>query len=215
MSEESGTNRPAITPRNNGPLLVKHLGSLRNSQGDPLETKETIALCRCGGSARKPFCDGTHSKNGFSSETESGGDSTPDRRDDYPGGELTLHDNRKLCAHAGICTDRLQNVFRMGQEPWIDPDGASSEAIREIVRDCPSGALSYSEAGDWHGEYEREAGIMVSKNGPYHIVGGIGLETEHWAQGASREHYALCRCGASKNKPFCDGSHWGVEFRDG
>lgn len=212
MSEESGSNRPAITPGNNGPLLVKHLGSLRGSRGEPLETKKTIALCRCGGSARKPFCDGAHAGNGFSSASESGGDAIPDQWDEYDGDALFLHDNRKLCAHAGICTDQLQEVFGNGREPWIDPNAAPPEAIREIVRKCPSGALCYSEAGEIQENFQRDPEITVSKNGPYYVVGGIELETEHWTYGASREHYALCRCGASKNKPFCDGSHWGIEF---
>jgi CDGSH-type Zn-finger protein len=54
----------------------------------------------------------------------------------------------------------------------------------------------------------------VTDNGPYAITGGVGLLGVTFGQGASSEHYTLCRCGASKNKPFCDGSHWTVEFRD-
>ena len=57
-------------------------------------------------------------------------------------------------------------------------------------------------------DIEREPAITVSKNGPYFVVGSIGLESDAWGQGASREHYALCRCGKSKRKPFCDGPHW-------
>ena len=63
------------------------------------------------------------------------------------GGGRTIHDNRGICAHAGICTDRLTSVFRYRQEPWIVPDGVSVEEIVEIVRGCPSGALSYSIEG--------------------------------------------------------------------
>ncbi len=214
MSDETKADRPAITPRDNGPLLVKNLKSLRNSNAGPLETKATMALCRCGKSGRKPFCDGSHSKAGFSSENESGSgeNATPDRWDEYDGDALILHDNRKLCAHAGICTDQLREVFGSGREPWIDPNAAPSEALRDIVRKCPSGALNYSEVGEIQEDFDREPEITVSKNGPYNVVGGIELETEHWIDDASREHYALCRCGASRNKPFCDGSHWGIEF---
>ncbi|MBC5823419.1 MAG: CDGSH iron-sulfur domain-containing protein [Candidatus Eremiobacteraeota bacterium] len=56
--------------------------------------------------------------------------------------------------------------------------------------------------------------MNVSKNGPYRITGGADLKDDTWGEGASREHYALCRCGHSKNKPFCDGSHWYVKFTD-
>ena len=56
--------------------------------------------------------------------------------------------------------------------------------------------------------------IMVSKDGPYRITGGIELKDESMGEGASREHYTLCRCGGSKNKPFCDGTHWYIKFKD-
>ena len=56
--------------------------------------------------------------------------------------------------------------------------------------------------------------IVVSKDGPYRITGGVEIPGEPRAEGASTEHYALCRCGGSKNKPFCDGTHWYIKFRD-
>ena len=65
-----------------------------------------------------------------------------------------------------------------------------------------------------HRDQERETAVWVSKDGPYLITGGVDLEDDSMGEGASREHYALCRCGASKNKPFCDGTHWSVEFTD-
>jgi truncated hemoglobin YjbI len=99
------------------------------------------------------------------------------------------------------------------------------DEIVRAVRDCPSGALSYAIDGseareqvDWDGG--REAAIEVSKDGPYRITGGIGLTDHHGepvkprADGSSLEHYALCRCGHSQNKPFCSGMHWYVEFKD-
>ena len=98
------------------------------------------------------------------------------------------------------------------------------DEIVRAVRDCPSGALSLAFDGeeardlaDWHAS--REAAIEVTQDGPYRVSGGIGLTDAAGAAvpraaGSSREHYALCRCGHSQNKPFCSGMHWYVEFRD-
>ena len=205
-------SRPTTECSPNGPYLVRNLQILRNSKGESIPTKPVIALCRCGGSAKKPFCDGTHSKLGFSSQKAAEG--TRDKRQDYVGKGITIHDNRSICSHAGFCTDRLASVFRMKTEPWIDPDGARIEEIIDAVKRCPSGALSHSIDGVEHRGQDRDPMITVSKDGPYLVTGGVELEVESRAEGASEEHYTLCRCGASKNKPFCDGTHWYVKFKD-
>lgn len=207
MSQE-----PTIECKPNGPLLVKDLEELRNSKGDSIPTKPVMALCRCGGSANKPFCDGTHRTNGFSGARLV--DGSADKRDDYRGRGITIHDNRAICAHAGHCTEGLASVFKYGSEPWIDPDGAKAEAIIETIRKCPSGALSYSLEGVEERDQPRPPGITVTKDGPYAVVGGVRLVEQAWGEGASTEHYTLCRCGASKNKPFCDGTHSSIGFKD-
>ncbi len=204
--------KPSIAPAKNGPLIVKRLERFANSRGDAIATKEAMALCRCGRSSNKPFCDGTHAKVDFNDQKQ--GDRGADRRDDYAGAASTVHDNRGACAHAGICTDQLKSVWRLGREPWIDPDGAAVEAIVATRRQCPSGALGYTLDGAEHRDLEGPPAIQVAKDGPYHVSGGVVLETEFWGQGVSREHYALCRCGHSKNKPYCDGSHWAAKFTD-
>ena len=201
-----------IEPKENGPYLVTNLRSLTNSKGtDLLPEKEVIALCRCGKSNNKPFCDGTHKKIGFSSAAEN---PTAGEWQDYVGNQITIHDNRHLCAPAGTCTNGLSSVWRMRKKPWIDPDGADIEAIIAVIKQCPSGALSYSIGGTHFDEGATADGIVVSTNGPYHVTGEITLKDPPRDIDDAPGRYALCRCGASKNKPFCDGSHWDIGFKD-
>ena len=79
---------------------------------------------------------------------------------------------------------------------------------------CPSGALSYTKDGVLYKDRDREPAITVSKNGPYYVVGGIESKDPMGSKPESKEHYTLCRCGASTNKPFCNGAHWDINFKD-
>jgi CDGSH-type Zn-finger protein len=171
-----------------------------------------MGLCRCGASANKPFCDGSHKNIGFDSENQL--DPEKDRLDTYRGKNIAIHDNRSLCAHAGYCTDGLASVFRMHEEPFVDADGASAEEIIEIIKQCPSGALSYSIEDVDETVEPGEAFIFIAPNGPYVVKGGVELLETPKGKGASEGTITLCRCGASKNKPYCDGSHWDIEFTD-
>ncbi len=207
----------AIKCAPDGPYLVKADDAaavtlrVQTADGESVSTISSGALCRCGGSNNKPFCDGSHKTNGFSEARQANGED--DRRLSYVGAQITIHDNRGICAHAGYCTDNLKSVFRMGEEPWIDPDGASVEAIIDVIENCPSGALSCSVDGQ---EYRRKAPgpeITVIRNGPYRVC-EVELADQPLGDGATSARYTLCRCGASKNKPFCDGSHWDIGFSD-
>ena len=207
----------------NGPYLVTNVPAVRMPLGETLTLPPQLALCRCGGSATKPFCDGTHARlSGFTDDKDP--NRVPDQRDTYPGQQVTIFDNRGICQHSGLCSDRLPTAFRTNAEPFVAPSGGRMDEIVRAVRDCPSGALSLAFDGDeardladWHAR--REAAIEVTQDGPYRVTGGIGLTDAAGtdvprAAGSSREHYALCRCGRSQNKPFCSGMHWYVEFRD-
>jgi CDGSH-type Zn-finger protein len=216
MRNDAENDKPTISPREHGPLRVEGLVNLFDSEGnriDPLRKKKgNIALCRCGSSRDKPFCDGNHRNTGFSSAQVTGGEQ--DHRTDYEGEEITVHDNRGICAHIGYCADELPEVFRVGIEPWIDPDGAPGERVKEQTRRCPSGALNHSVDGVEYSEAERPSTIQIVAEGPYFVTGGIELEDTERGKGASFEHYALCRCGHSQNKPFCDGKHKQANFAD-
>jgi CDGSH-type Zn-finger protein len=222
--------KPKILPLPNGPYYLindmepKVVENLKNFKGEPLSTTVGIALCRCGKSNRKPFCDGTHSIIGFSSqnvnlnENDTNKLTIKNKRRDYVGKKITIHDNRKICSHAKECVNNLPSVFKLGSKPWIDSDGSKMQDIINTVRKCPSGALSYSIDGIEYRDpkEQRDSILTVLKNGPYYITGGIDLigENIEFGEGASKEHYTLCRCGASENKPFCDGTHRTINFND-
>ena len=204
--------RTTIHPEVDGPYIVRNLHKLTNSQGESLAVRPIVALCRCGGSNLKPYCDGTHARIGFSSAKKP--NRVPDRADRYEGAEIVVLDNRGTCCHFGNCTDHLASVFHHETDPFVTPNGAPPEAIEEIVRACPSGALGFIKDGVQYEGEQREPEIYVAHNASYYVRGGIELEGTPMNQGALREHYALCRCGLSKNKPFCDGTHWYAQFSD-
>ena len=220
---------PKIVPVPNGPLYLINdsrpqvVANIEGSDGQPVKAIIKIALCRCGGSKNKPICDGTHvslkfsSNNDFPALNDANVRATPpDKRKNYAAKEsITVHDNRRICSHSAECIRNLESVFRLGERPWINPDGDDAIKIIETIRKCPSGALSYSIDGvEYRDDKSRKPKIIATRNGPYIVTGNIELEgVENWAEGASKEHYTLCRCGASKNKPFCDGTHLGIKFR--
>jgi len=135
-------------------------------------------LCRCGASAIKPYCDGTHADIGFTTEKDP--KRVPDRRDTYVGQQVTVLDNRGICQHSGYCTDRLATAFHQGDEPFVTPSGGRMDEIIRAVRDCPSGALSYAIDGREAREQvdyddKRPPAIEISRDGPYRITGAIAL----------------------------------------
>jgi len=223
------STRTTIRPEINGPYIVRNLPKFNNSKGEALNVRPVVALCRCGGSNIKPYCDGTHARIGFTSEKHAEVSEsptppgplpaatehrTPDRLDRYEAQDIVVLDNRGTCCHFGNCTDRLPQVFHNAGEPFVTADGAGADAIEQIVRQCPSGALGFIRSGKTYEGEERDAEIYVAQNASYYVRGGIELQGDTMNSGASREHYTLCRCGHSKNKPFCDGTHWYVGFKD-
>lgn len=200
--------RPKIEVLKSGALCVRNLNKLVDSEGNLLPVKPMMLLCRCGNSRRKPFCDGAHVKKGFTGEKLTDV-SKKDRVVSYRGKRITVGDNRAVCSRDGSCYRESPEVFLPAKFKWVKPDAAPIEEIIETIKQCPSGSLSYKIDGEWVKEWESEPLIKVAKNGPFEVKGGIELVDETGARPETRDHYTLCRCGQSKNMPFCDGSHVG------
>lgn len=211
--------RKKITVIKDGPFVFENIENIKTQSGKFIELEKTTSICRCGESFEKPFCDGSHIIFEFKDEKDDY--RVPSKLDTYAGKSITIFDNRSVCSHRGICYEELSEVFKMSGGTFIDPDGASVDKIIDICRRCPSGALSYSlsdgkrnleaEDGDWN---VRLAPIRYGYDGPIEVRGEVELIDELGNSPESKEHYALCRCGKSKNMPFCSGEHWKAKFTD-
>ncbi len=190
----------------NGPYRVEGEISIRDADGNELRREGIWHLCRCGGSRNKPFCDSTHGLKGWTGTEQA--PHTFAERTTYSADGITLSDDRSVCAHFGQCTDRLPAVFRADEEPFVDPAAAPPAQIAEVVRGCPSGALALPV------EEHYSPSITPIVDGPYRVRGAVQVVGADGEPYPVRHRQTLCRCGHSRNKPFCDGSHWYAGFRD-
>ena len=118
------------------------------------------------------------------------------------------------CIHVGSCLRALPSVFDVRARPWVDLDGASAEEVAAAVRTCPTGALRYRALGDLPDEVPDEpVSVEVRPNGPLYVRGRARITRPGGEVVADEYRVALCRCGASQNKPFCDNSHRLIGFR--
>lgn len=198
--------KPTITVSKNGPYIVKGLEHFKDSKGREVAAKPTVSLCRCGASKNKPYCDGSHVRINFVGEKDPNRVSI--KVNEWKGKRITIVDNSDVCCRDRSCVTNLPQVFE--EE---NPDAATVKEIIETIKKCPSGALTYKMGGRHCQAFNREPAITIARNGPLKVVGSIRLKDEMNSQPACPEHYTLCRCGQSKNKPFCDGSHLDVGFK--
>lgn len=212
VSPSSQAESCCIEAREGGPLVAKSIPALRDASGKMMETKPIMALCRCGASMNKPFCDGSHNETGFDSKPS--GDRTKDEIMVFEGKEVTVLYNRLLCSHAAECGSKLKSVFDSDRKPWIVPDNGNADEIEAVVKSCPSGALRFAQVGrDAELDVPMTPGVLVEKDGPLRVE-GIPLLNARLAKGANPWKYVLCRCGASKNKPYCDGTHHDIGWQE-
>ena len=139
----------------------------------------------------------------------------------YTNGEVTVLWKPDTCIHSRICWTELREVFDPQKRPWVNMHGSTTERIIEQVRKCPSGALSYFlnkeiEAANDSSIISEEAkiiNIQITPNGPILINTDCHIKHSNGEEETKQGLTALCRCGASANKPYCDGSHRKIEFK--
>jgi uncharacterized Fe-S cluster protein YjdI len=132
---------------------------------------------------------------------------------EYRTDQIVVYWEPKLCIHTAHCLRGLPRVFDVRRRPWIKVDAASADQIAEVVARCPTSALRYErlDGGPQESPPEQTT-IQPTPDGPLYVRGNFRIVNQI---GVAREltRAALCRCGHSKNKPFCDGSHWDVDFK--
>ena len=221
-----------VTITENGPYLVSGNLSLSKtiavvgSQEEPEEWQagknypgqENYALCRCGKSEHKPYCDGTHVKVGFNGEETASKKQYKDQAEIIYGPELDLADARKFCSNARFC--------QLSGGTWHNVKKSDDLNSRKIAIstacNCPSGRLVVKDKKTkkpYEKKFKPSIEIIedpqIKVSGPIWLKGCVELESSDCSKYELRNRMTLCRCGESKNKPFCDGSHIKVRFNDG
>lgn len=133
----------------------------------------------------------------------------------YRNEEIVVEYDAARCIHVGECVRGLPEVFDPKSRPWVDPEGASAEAIARVIERCPSGALRYQRLdGGPDEDLPKENTVSPMPNGPLLVRGQLVIKDAHDELVARETRVALCRCGASANKPYCDGQHQRRSFED-
>jgi len=213
-----------ITVQKNGPYVVSggvpinRKSPIRSEQDEPLtwrkdatlEGDATYRLCRCGHSSQKPFCDNTHAKIGFDGTENAPTAPSATRARRFTGTGMTMTDDSIFCMHAGFCTNKVDKVWDMVQRT---DDARVRFALMQMIERCPSGKLGY-EVDGVPVEPDLPQAVSATADGPLWVTGGIPITMSNGQSLEVRNRVTLCRCGESKKKPFCDGSHYAAGFKD-
>jgi CDGSH-type Zn-finger protein len=186
-------------------------------QGKTFDTKSDYTLCRCGRSKTKPFCDGTHEKVKFNGRETASRTPLARQSEKFDGPTMTLSDAEKLCAFARFC-DPGGKIWGLIEQ--TDNPEARDLAIREASH-CPAGRLVLHDKKTGNEiEHKLPPSIGVIEDpalgcsGPLWVREGVRIESENGIPYEVRNRVTLCRCGASNNMPFCNGSHASIKFND-
>ncbi len=222
---KNGTQKvlPRVQVIKNGPYIVsggiplfKQIIGIDNAgysyewrQGEQYPSQENYTLCRCGRSKNKPFCDGTHIVVNFDGTETASREPYLDQAKRIRGLAIDLTDAKELCAAARFC-DRASGIWKLTQHS----DNLEARKIaEEEAGNCPSGRLVVWDKDGKAIEPKFEPSIVLVEDplenmeGPIWVRGGISIESTYGYTYEPRNRIALCRCGKSSNKPFCDGSH--------
>lgn len=187
-------------------------------KGKQYPLQEEYALCRCGQSEDKPFCDGSHVCACFDGTETASFDSFEKQAETVEGPGLDLKDSESLCAGARFCHPK-GGVWDLVAASG-DPDAKDAAMIE--IHNCPSGRLvAYEKKTGKPIESDCTPSIsliedpQVKASGPIWVHGCVPIETEDGRRYETRNRVTLCRCGQSKNKPFCDATHIDIGFNDG
>jgi len=136
----------------------------------------------------------------------------------YSNKDITIVWKPSVCIHSTLCwkgEKGLKSVFNPMEKPWIKPEGATTDEIIERVNNCPSGAISfyYNQAEDKPIETNAESIVEAMPNGPLLVYGNIIVKDKEGHKTQKNKVTAFCRCGASSNKPYCDGTHTKIDFK--
>jgi CDGSH-type Zn-finger protein len=208
------------------PLVLKT--QMVSEYGEPLawrtcgslEAEEPYLLCRCGQSRRKPFCDGAHQAIHFDGTETADAGATADRQLVYPGGIhiVAKHDD-SLCMDAGFCANRVTTIERM---VWATADTRVRSQVIAMIERCPSGSLTYTlEEGqpDIEPDLPQQIAVVTEITsegpiaGPLWVTGWIPIQRADGMPLETRNRVTLCRCGRSRSKPLCDGTHRPPDLR--
>ena len=225
-------DKPKIRVTRNGPYAVEGIAKLAhqhivtNEAGDSLEWREGAAvpasnkysLCRCGQSANKPFCDGSHARVRFDGTETASRAPFAEQAERFDGPEMVLDDAQSLCAFARFCDPEGQVWNLVG----MTGEARARKLVEHEAGHCPSGRLvARDRKTDKALEPKLPPSIGLVQDtakrvsGPLWVRGGIAVVSADGAEYEVRNRVTLCRCGASSNKPFCDGSHASIAFHDG
>ncbi|MBB6003297.1 (4Fe-4S)-binding protein [Arcicella rosea] len=132
----------------------------------------------------------------------------------YSNGEVTVVWQPSKCIHSAICFKTLPSVFDPKKRPWITLEQEETKTIIEQIKACPSGALSYfmNDEKNHESQVLEDTVVEVLANGPLLIYGNLKVKDKDGNETMKSQTTAFCRCGASKNKPYCDGSHVKIAF---
>lgn len=226
----AGTDTMSITISLNGPYLVRGGVPLLQQEIVPVgghreyrtvrsfPHQESYALCRCGHTSTPPYCDGTHREIHFDGTETASREPYVERADVYPGPGVTLLDDNR-CAFARFCHREDGDVWTLTEE------SGDARLEREAVKassDCPAGRLTHVDMREGTAYEPRlQSSIVLLEDleegvsGPLFVRGGVALVSADGTEYELRNRYALCRCGASRNKPFCDAMHVNIGYDDG